>query len=32
MTNEALRDTFFAECEELIESLTEDLETVAAGN
>ena len=32
MTNEALRDTFFAECDELIESLTEDLETVAAGN
>lgn len=31
MTNEALRDTFFAECEELIESLTEDLEIVAGG-
>jgi two-component system chemotaxis sensor kinase CheA len=31
MTNEALRDTFFAECEELIEALTEDLEIVAGG-
>ncbi|WP_334193128.1 chemotaxis protein CheA [Pararhodobacter sp.] len=31
MSNETLRDTFFAECEELIESLTEGLEVVASG-
>ncbi|MCB1388346.1 MAG: chemotaxis protein CheA [Rhodobacteraceae bacterium] len=32
MSNDTLRDTFFAECEELIESLTEGLDTVASGN
>ena len=31
MSNETLRDTFFAECEELIESLTEGLQVVASG-
>jgi Chemotaxis protein histidine kinase and related kinases len=31
MSNETLRDTFFAECEELIESLTEGLDAVASG-
>lgn len=31
MSAEALRDTFFAECEELIESLSEGLDTVARG-
>ncbi len=32
MSNDALRATFFAECEELIESLTEGLQTVASGD
>ena len=32
MSNDALRATFFAECEELIESLTEGLDLVAQGD
>ncbi|MFN4098853.1 MAG: chemotaxis protein CheA [Pararhodobacter sp.] len=32
MSKDSLRETFFAECEELIESLTEGLDTVASGN
>ena len=31
MSRDSLRDTFFAECEDLIESLTEGLNTVASG-
>ncbi|MEL6682222.1 MAG: Hpt domain-containing protein [Pseudomonadota bacterium] len=30
MTMDSLRETFFAECEELIESLTENLDLVAS--
>lgn len=32
MSNDTLRETFFAECEELIESLTEGLDIVASGD
>lgn len=32
MSNDALRATFFAECEELIESLTEGLDAIAQGD